>query len=387
MLGRPASLPAAAVLLTAGLLVASLLAASLCSVAAAQPTATITGRVEDMRSGSSLPGAHVFISESMIGTTTDSTGHFRLRGVPVGSKRLVVSMLGYEPKRIDLFLRPDTTASMSFALAPTVIQGEEVVVEGERDEDWYDDLRTFKRLFIGTSDLAEGCTLLNPKVLRFDSSWWKGLEAQATAPLRVRNDALGYRLHYALEEFDQSGTVVKWDGDPHFEEMVPADSAEAARWQARRREAYRGSLRHFLRALLHDRVTAEGFRMQLLPRARAFRDIRRADRFPVSRDDLIVGRTDSTYVMRFRGRLEVTYRREAETRGFVRWSRQHRRTRAVQRSWIELNDPPITIDRYGEIVEPYGATVFGYFAYEQRISGLLPRSYRPRNDRPPTAWE
>jgi hypothetical protein len=127
--------------------------------------------------------------------------------------------------------------------------------------------------------------------------------------------------------------------------------------------------------------------MQRLPRPHAFRHTSRADRFPVSRDDLIVGQTDSTYLFRFQGRLEVTYRREPESRGYLRWSRQHRRTRDVQTSWIELNDPPVNIDRVGEIVEPYGATVFGYFAYEQRISGLLPRGYRPSTARPATAAE
>jgi hypothetical protein len=355
--------------------------------AAAQPTATVEGRVEDARTGMPLPGAHVFISASMIGTATDTTGRFRLEGVPVGAKRLVVSMLGYEPKRLSLFLQADTTVSRTFSLVPTVLEAEEVVVEDERDDEWYDDLRTFKRLFIGTTPLARDCELLNPTVLRFDSSWWKGLEATATAPLRFRNEALGYRLRYTLKEFDQSGTVVKWDGDPHFEELTPADSAEAARWRTARRDAYRGSLRHFLRALLSDRVEAEGFRMQRLPRPHAFRHTSRADRFPVSRDDLIVGQTDSTYLFRFRGRLEVTYRREPESRGYLRWSRQHRRTRDVQTSWIELNDPPVNIDRVGEIVEPYGATVFGYFAYEQRISGLLPRGYRPSTARPATTAE
>jgi len=355
--------------------------------AVAQPTGSVDGRVEDARTGSPLRAAHVFISESMIGTTTDSTGHFLLDGVPIGSERVVVSMLGYEPKRQNVFLQADTTVSMTFALVPNVIQADEVVVEGERDEEWYDDLRTFKRLFIGTSSLARECTLLNPNVLRFDSSWWKGLEARATAPLHFRNHALGYDLHYSLKEFDQSGTVVRWDGDPRFEEMTPSDSSEAARWRENRRSAYRGSLRHFLRALISDRVEAEGFRMQRIPRPHAFRDPSRADRFPASRDDVIVGRTDSTYRVRFRGRLQVTYRHEPETRGYVRWSRQYRRTRDVQTSWIELNDPPVNVDRVGEIVEPYGATVFGYFAYEQRISGLLPREYRPDDALPATAAE
>jgi hypothetical protein len=341
--------------------------------------ATIRGTVVGAETGEPLPGAHVFVSESMIGTTTDSTGHFRLRGVPRGSKRVVASMMGYAPQHTDLFVRADTTVSLSFSLPPTVVEGEEVVIEGERDEDWYEDLKTFKRLFLGSTPLADSCDLLNPKVLRFDSGWWKGLEARSVAPLRIENRALGYRIRYALKEFDKSGSVVKWDGDPHFEEMTPSDSAEAARWRANRRKAYYGSLRHFLRALIDDRLDEEGFDIERIPRASAFRDVARADRFPASRKHVLDGRTDSTYRMDFRGRLQVLYRNEPETRGYLRWQHRHSRVpRSVQTSWIELNDPPAHVDRYGEIVEPYGATVYGYFAYEQRISGLLPREYRPR---------
>ena len=365
-------------------LLVALFGAGLCAPAHGQrltpssPPTEVRGVVVDAESGEPLPGAHVFISETMVGTTADSTGRFRLTGIRPGSKRLVVSMLGFEAQRIDLFLRPDTTVSQTVSLTPIVLEAPEVVIEGERDEDWYDDLRTFKRLFIGSSELAAECALVNPTVLRFDSGWWKGLEATATAPLQIENRALGYRLHYALKEFDQSGTVVKWDGDPHFEELPPRDSAEAARWQANRRRAYLGSLRHFLQALLDDRLEEAGFSMVRLPRAGRIRDIGRADRFPASRDRIIEGRTDTTHVLDFRGRLEVTYRREGETQGYLRWTRDRsRRARRVQTSWIELNDPPVHVDRYGEIVEPYGATVYGYFAYEQRMSGLLPREYRP----------
>ena len=338
---------------------------------------TVRGTITSAETGRPLAGAHVFVSQSMTGTTTDSTGGFRLRGVPVGAKRIVASMIGYEPERVTLFLRPDSTAELDVRLSPTVIEGQEVVVEAERDEAWYDDLRTFERLFIGTSKLADRCRLTNPKVLRFDSGWWKGLDAEAVAPLRIENYALGYRIRYTLKAFDKSGTVVKWDGDPHFEEMTPSDSVEAARWRHNRRRAYEGSFRHFLRALLDDRLEEEGFSMERLPRVHAFRDVSRADRFPASRDHVVEGRTDSTHLLHFRGRLEVTYRNEPETRGFLKWSRDRSRVaRSVQTSWVELNDPPVHVDRYGEIVEPYGATVFGYWAYEQRLSGLLPREYR-----------
>ena len=66
--------------------------------------ALISGRVVDAETGQPLPGAHVFIASSMIGTVTDTNGQFDLHDVPVGAHRLYVSMLGFEPDFRDIML-------------------------------------------------------------------------------------------------------------------------------------------------------------------------------------------------------------------------------------------------------------------------------------------
>jgi len=48
----------------------------------------------------------------------------------------------------------------------------------------------------------------------------------------------------------------------------------------------------------------------------------------------------------------------------------------VQTSYLELNEHPITVDKVGEILEPYGTTQFGYFFFE-RLAMKTPREYRP----------
>ncbi len=347
----------------------------------AQPsvTATLRGTVVDSTSGTPLPGAHVFVATSMIGTTTDGDGRFRLPGVPTGVQRLYASMLGYEPATVDTLVRAEQTLTLRLQLKPTVLEAEGVVVEAERDEKWRDRLATFERLFIGTSRNADHCTLMNPEVLRFEDGWLKPFRAEASAPLIIENHALGYRIRYFLKAFSAQGATVKWDGEPLFMPLVPKDSAEAAKWHRNRRDAYHGSLRHFLRALLHDRLDDAGFIVHRLPPVSGFRSVGREMKFPVSADDLLESVPDtSLWRLDVHGRLEIIYPEEQESEAFLRWQRRiHHDVPGPQTSFIELNEPHVTVDATGEIVEPYGATVFGYFAFE-RLADLTPQEYRPQ---------
>lgn len=351
-----------------------------CLALPAAGQATIAGRVLDDSTGAPLPHSHVFVSHSTIGTTADSTGHFRLTNVPAGATRLYISHVGYEPQARDLLLRPDTTVRDTIRLRPTVIREAPVTVTAERDEEWYERLDRFRRLFIGPNLWPGDCTLLNPEVLRFDTAWWGKFEAAASRPLVLENRALGYRLTYHLREFEAQGDVVRWDGEPAFTPLTPRDSTEARRWVENRREAFRGSIRHFLLALLHDRLEEENFQIYRQPRARAFSRYGRPDQIPTSRDRVITLNDRPPHELRFSGRLVVVYEGEPEHPTYLEWGDLRRSPRDHQTSWIRLNESPVHIDRYGEVVEPYGATVYRYFAFTMRLANLLPKGYRPPAD-------
>lgn len=346
-----------------------------------QPTegVTIEGKVVDDSTGAPLPKTHVFVSGTMTGTTAQADGTFRLSGLRTGAKRLYVTRMGYEPVRRDLLFRSDTTVHFTIRLAPTVIEADEVTVTAEREEEWYERLNRFKRLFIGASNRAQRCYLLNPKVLQFDTTWWGRFEAEATRPLTLENRALGYRLTYHLEAFEQRGDVVRWDGEPVFDPLSARDSAEAKRWATNRQRAFRGSARHFLLALLNDRVEEEQFRMYHIPRAQAYRHTNRADRRPIDRDRILDRSGDSLHHLQFTGTLEVIYEGEPESEAFLDWGDLHRQPRDHQVSRIRLNKRSVRVDEHGEIVEPFGATFYGYFAFTRRMAERLPREYRPPN--------
>ena len=64
----------------------------------AQPAGNIRGVVTDGASGQTIPDATIVIinSNPVIGTTTDSAGHFRLNNLPIGRYDVQSSYIGYE---------------------------------------------------------------------------------------------------------------------------------------------------------------------------------------------------------------------------------------------------------------------------------------------------
>ena len=179
-------------------------------VAMAQPSghATLTGLVLDDDTGEPLAGVHVFIASSLIGTTTDAEGVFRLRRVPLGAQRLVVSMIGFEPIARDLFLEEAQTYEYDFDLSPRVYELGQITVEGERDPRWQRRLKRFIRLFIGETRYAEETEILNPEVLDFEHKEGR-FTAWAAEPLIIENRALGYRIQYLLIQKETSSAFAK----------------------------------------------------------------------------------------------------------------------------------------------------------------------------------
>lgn len=347
-------------------------------------TVTITGTVVDDSTRAPLPDTHVFISGSTTGTTVNERGRFRLSGVSSGAKRLYVTRVGYAPISVDLLLPRDTTLAFAFRLTPTVVEAPEVTVSGTRDRDWFKHLERFKRLFIGEVQWAPLCELENPTALSFDTAWWGKFEAHATAPLTLMNRALGYRLTYHLRRFEVRGDIVRWHGEPVFDVLTPHDSSEARRWAENRRAAFYGSLRHFMLALRADRLRDEGFRIYRVPQADVRRGIQYADQIPTTRDRVLTLQPDSLAEVSVRGALAVHYRGAAESRAYLRWTDARRAPRSTQVSYLEFKGAPIHVDRHGEIVEPFGVTLHGYFAFRMRMAALLPRGYRPPGA-PPSA--
>jgi len=334
----------------------------------------IEGRVISGETGMPLMGAHVFLSGTTNGSVTNADGRYRLRNVKPGVYRVVVSMIGFGYLTMEQIVGPAEVRQYDVELEPVVYQMDELIVH---DEKWQRNLERFTRLFIGESERADSVKIVNPEVLTFKTRWWGRFTAEAHRPLVIENFALGYRITYFLDEFRHSGSVTRWDGDPLFEIMPPADSLQLDYWEQNRREAYEGSLRHLLLSLIDQREGEEGFILYLERPRMHYYTTAPGRRMRSSRLIHRVEGEEHLYEMNFRGRLQVIYTRAPEDERYLRWERNlNRRPADRQTSWLELNTRPITIDSDGEIMEVYGATRFGFLSY-QRVAEETPREYRP----------
>lgn len=88
---------------------------------AAQPTGTVAGRVVD-DDGTALPGVNVLLQRAEMGTTTDSTGAFRIRNVPTGPDTLHARFVGYESARRPLEIAANQTVQVELTMSPDVVE-------------------------------------------------------------------------------------------------------------------------------------------------------------------------------------------------------------------------------------------------------------------------
>lgn len=342
------------------------------------PAAAVTGTVTDAETGAPLPGAHVFIAVSMNGAVTNSDGRYELTRVPLGTHRLYVSMVGYEPQPLDIFLREARIHTYDFKLEPAVVEVGEIEVTGERDERWQRRLAKFIRLFIGETPNAGQTEILNPEVLDFSDVAGR-FTARASETLVIENRALGYRIHYFLKEFVALPMRTMYDGEPLFEEMEASGPEERDRWQRNRSEAFHGSFRHFMLAVLNDRVEEQGFITYHRPVQRnnlSGAPAPAQNRFPLDTKEILkAGEDEQERILDFHGFVEIVYTKEVEDQSFLKW--QGRRGRPKYRSsLILLEEGPTVVDLKGDVFDPYGVTFFGYLAFE-RVADEVPKEYRP----------
>ena len=127
----------------------------------------------------------------------------------------------------------------------------EVVIKA-RHSDYLNQLRTFKKYFLGQTANATKCTIIN--IDEIDLNGDKDgmlVTAAASQPIEIENMALGYKVFYLLKEFkvDFTNKVVEVAGIPRFEPLTPRNESQSRHWIKERDRAYSGSLNHFMRSL------------------------------------------------------------------------------------------------------------------------------------------
>ncbi len=385
---------------------------------------TLTGKVTDKQTGQPLAGVSVYIANTSIGSVTNNKGEYVLNQVAINSFELIASIVGYETEAANVSMNVST--KQDFSLAAKVNELEEVVVGTFEKDGWQKWGRVFLENFIGTSEIAKGCTIKNYKAIRF--RYFKKqdqLTAHAMEPLIIENKSLGYSIRYDLIKFssDFKSGYVLYAGYPLFSEMKGSKS-KMKKWKANRAYVYYGSMLQFMRAMYRNKVPDFGFEMRRLERlpnlekqrVRAVQDfyirvvvdkqgvkhvsndmeqqlppdtikyynevLKQKDIIEVlhpeiiKADSIAYGENDVTAVMDFKDYLLVTYPGKKEEPGYYEGRLGVSADPYITSSITLINNRPVKIQSNGSYYDAQDLMSSGYWGWHDKMGTMLPLDYK-----------
>lgn len=223
----------------------------------AQNKYIISGTILEERSKTPLPFVNVFLEGTTIGTQTDINGKFTLSKIPIGKYKFVASMVGYLSYIQDIS-RLSSNAKIDVILKEDVKYLSEVKVATGRDKVWEKQVKKFEREFLGDDFNRKLVKITNREIIEFTENE-EILSAQANLPLIIENKLLGYRYHFILENFEYGNNRLAYKGLGRFELLDTTDSKQNQKYKKNRENAYKGSQKHFLRALLNGNLEEAGY--------------------------------------------------------------------------------------------------------------------------------
>ncbi|WP_034060870.1 carboxypeptidase-like regulatory domain-containing protein [Lacinutrix jangbogonensis] len=316
----------------------------------------LQGVVLNQKSNAPIIGASVYFDNTSIGTTTNFDGEFYIvLKQPINSP-LVVSFVGFETAIYEI---QNFETDKIYKLKEDVNILAEVVLDSKDEWSREFKLKQFRREFLGQSEFAEKCTILNEDllVLNFEREA-KQLVVSAKAPIIVKNNALDYIVKYDINDFYISYNMdieanldlekvfrtvasVGYSGTTFFENI---ESKKHKRALKNRQKAYTGSALHFMRAIVNNRLRKEKFK-------------------------IFIGRNQaepSLHIKTFKNdSLNVTGVELSQKLNILCKGRQSAIKSEVKRFYI---------DAYGNHA-PIDKVLFGGFMAKQRIGDVLPLDY------------
>ena len=199
---------------------------------------SVSGRVLNNADHKPVANASVFISNGTIGDKTNNDGTFILNNLKPGKYNLVVSIIGFETYSEAILISDADNKLPDILLSQKTMQLNEVTVKpiSEKNRALY--FAWLKEEFLGQSDMARQCKILNPEMLDF-SFQNDTLKASSIDFLIIENKALGYKLKYLLSDFTLSHPLtirkkMSYQGFVLFEEMkgTPDEKKSMAKSEA-----------------------------------------------------------------------------------------------------------------------------------------------------------
>ena len=97
---------------------------------ATQVVGTITGQVQDARSGEPVTSVQIFIAGLNVGALTEANGRFLFQNIPAGTHTLTVERIGYGTVNREVTLSAGETAVENFNLNEAALALDEIIVTG-----------------------------------------------------------------------------------------------------------------------------------------------------------------------------------------------------------------------------------------------------------------
>lgn len=329
----------------------------------------VSGTVLDAKTKEPLPYASVFVDQTTAGSNTNDDGEFVIDNVPVGTRELTVSFVGYTTQHIAI--SPTSLQNVTVLLRPDERMLAEVVVKSKRDKPWQKQLKRFTKSFIGE---VPDCKIVNPWGLEFTEAGTT-LIANSTQTLEIENRWLGYKIRYELKSFRATELDFAMNGVSHFYELDAQTTLDAAQWSAHRKSAYAGSVRDLMKSIIDRRIQGRGFSLyRQIQKGKVpfdnFTKELQANLEPYDSASLSVREeADGTYTIAVKEKMQVICKNKIVDKSFYD-------DISYPVSWIEVPGGQLKVNRDGVVLNSSQLVLTGDMA-EQRLGSMLPLNYKP----------
>ena len=137
---------------------------------------TISGNITDSETGLPLEFANIYINTSGIGTSTDSTGFFKLTNICKGAYHITLSYIGCESKQVFVKVTKDTILNLTIEQSinslgavvvtakPTSTQNTKTITKQNITDNANENLSNMLQNIVGVSTLKTGSGISKPVV-------------------------------------------------------------------------------------------------------------------------------------------------------------------------------------------------------------------------------
>lgn len=263
----------------------------LCFVSTAFSQQEISGVVLEDVTHNPVADATVYLNGTTIGTSTDSNGLFRLKGVSFPCK-MIVSRIGFDLKTVTL--NEYNVEVLTVLLKEKAVQLSEIEVTGKNSRD--KGVGIFRKYFLGRDSWSTKTFLKNESVLEFksytevfyekpDTTDYTVLKAdnndltksdtiteaktldifsvKAKEPVIIDFPSLGYQLFVDLVNFylikSETNTICKYLAYYYYKPYEFKSKAVERRYQTNRIDAFYNSREHFFRMLFKNKLKENGY--------------------------------------------------------------------------------------------------------------------------------